>query len=758
MTDHRSDAADVVVGIVTHRRPEQLGQLLERLTGQLATEPEGRRLAVVVVDNSPDREAEVVVRRYAAKVSFPVQYVPHGAGNIASGRNALLDAAAHRAPVMACLDDDEIPADDWLAALVGALGRAGADIVVGPVLARYPSDAPAWISRPVFHSVPDGWEEGWVTDAWSGNFALATELIGRLGLRFDERLGISGGEDQLFFRQAREGGARIYYAPQAIAHEWVPRDRLSLRYLLRREYRKGTTLGLLDRASGHQRWGKPARRLLKAAFWLASGGLAAVRSAVCGQRSALALGLMRAARGLGMVGGLLGRTIDLYVHGETDPASSPATIAVVAAEGPEYQHAGHARHLAAFVSRYRSLGFRVAVVVTGSRTGFLVRKSPPGEVYYSPALRTIGGVQFVSSPVAIATQLAWWLFRRSPRVLQAPVDRLRTRLRARAGVAHVLGAWPTAATSRWVAQTLEELQPQAVFYNTIFTVPSPPVRPASVTTQGLIAHDVVSERAESFRAAGHAIRPADFSASTEATWLQSFDTITAIQWDDARTLRSMAPRAHVVVTPVALQVEPAPRDGVVPGRCLFVGSGSLHNVEAINWFLEECWPTVARRNPGSELHVVGTVCARLGKVPDQVILRGELPDLAPEYAAASVAIAPLRSGSGLKVKVVESICHGLATVTTAVGAQGLGALDPRPYLLADEATAFADGVVRLLRDPGARRELEHAAADAAELFAPGRAYAELDERLADVGIIPKAGGLPGSADAPLPVLPVAAPA
>ncbi|MGK5110436.1 glycosyltransferase [Geodermatophilus sp. CPCC 205506] len=734
--------ADVVVGIITYKRPEHLRALLDRLTVQEFTGPVPPRVVVLVVDNSPGLEARPVVDQWAAAAPFRIEYVAHGAGNIASGRNALLDESEGRAPILACIDDDELPDPTWLQQLVDALRRTGADIVVGPVLAHYPAEAPGWLDRPVFHSVPGDWDAGWVSEAWTGNYAMATDSSCLHGLRFDEALGASGGEDQLFFRQARDGGGRIFYEPGAVAREPVPRDRLAVRYLLRREYRKGSTLGLLDRSRPGWPSGRPGQRLLRAGYWFASGCLGALAGVVVRDRAAMVEGLMRTSRSLGMVSGLLGRTIVLYGETVGDRATSAATIAFVAGEGPRFQNAGHSRYLDAFVSHYRAQGFRIAVVVTSRRTGFLLQRRSADAVYYAPALRNALGWQFFVHPAVIASHVAWASFRRLPHALQNQVDRVRTRRRAAAGVDHVLGTWPSVGTSRWTMQTLEELQPDVVFYNTIFSVPQPASRPASVKVQGLISHDVVSQRADSFRAAGHAIQPSDFSASQEAAHLDAFDTIVAIQWDDARTLRSMAPRAHVVVTPVAMPLELTRRNEVAAERCLFVGSGSLHNVEAVTWFLENCWPAVVRRRPTTALHVIGTVCARLGDVPANVVLRGEVADLAAEYASSSVVVAPLRSGSGLKVKVVEAMCHGVATVTTTVGAQGLGAVSPRPYLLADDADAFAAGVVHLLEDPAARAGLEAAASAAAHLFSPEQAYAELDGHLAAMGVGPRRSRVP----------------
>ncbi|MEU2349075.1 glycosyltransferase [Modestobacter sp. NPDC049651] len=724
-----AESFDVVVGIVTHRRPGSLRTLLEQLARLTFPGPRAPRLLLLVVDNSPDLEARRVVEGLTFPDGTELQYVPHGAGNIASGRNAVLDGAAGRAPLLALIDDDEVPAPDWLHRLIEAQRTTTADLVCGPVLADHPAGAPDWIRRPVFHSVVG--EAGWVPEAHAGNLLVTTALLQRLGLRFEEELGSSGGEDQLFSRQAVAGGATIWFEPTAVAREAVPRERLSVRYLLRREHRKGTTLGLLDRSRPGWPAGRPGQRVVRAGYWAATGVIAAVAGGLTGNRVRAVTGAMRIARAAGMLEGLRGRTVDLYARPTAPAATGRGTVAVVAAEGPDHQEAGHSKHLRGLLDHLRAEGHDVVLLVTGGRTGFAVRRAGrDGIRYRTPSLRTVAGVELLTGPSALAGHLAWQLFRRLPHRAQTAVDRLRTAWRSRADVDHVLGRWLAPAESAWVRDELAAVAPEVVLFNTVFSVPRPLVLPDSVRVSGVISHDVVSERADSFRAAGHRVEPADFSARQESAVLAQVDLALAIQWDDERALTALAPRATVVVTPVALAVDPVTRADVRPGRCLFVGSGTLHNVEGLRWFLQDVWPEVLRRRPGSELHVVGTVCARVPSVPSGVVLRGEVPSLTPEYTGAAVAIAPLRAGSGLKVKVVEALCHGVATVTTSVGAQGLGGLQPAPFVVADTAPAFAGAVVELLDDDAQRQLLEARARSAARRFSPGEAYAELDRQLA----------------------------
>ena len=77
---------------------------------------------------------------------------------------------------------------------------------------------------------------------------------------------------------------------------------------------------------------------------------------------------------------------------------------------------------------------------------------------------------------------------------------------------------------------------------------------------------------------------------------------------------------------------------------------------------------------------------------------GYVLDLNDVYANARVAIAPLRSGAGTRLKILEGLAHGVPVVSTSIGAEGLALEADRDFVLADSPEAFASAVVRLLSD------------------------------------------------------------
>jgi hypothetical protein len=88
---------------------------------------------------------------------------------------------------------------------------------------------------------------------------------------------------------------------------------------------------------------------------------------------------------------------------------------------------------------------------------------------------------------------------------------------------------------------------------------------------------------------------------------------------------------------------------------------------------------------------------------------GEVPDLAPLYRSHAVFAAPIRFGSGTRLKILEAMASGIPVVSTTVGAEGLGMIPGTHLLVADDAEAFAESLARLLHDDELRHRLAEAA-------------------------------------------------
>ena len=109
----------------------------------------------------------------------------------------------------------------------------------------------------------------------------------------------------------------------------------------------------------------------------------------------------------------------------------------------------------------------------------------------------------------------------------------------------------------------------------------------------------------------------------------------------------------------------------------------------------------------------------------RIALHGLVRSLERYYAAATVIACPLSTGGGVKVKILEALVRGCATVTTDIGRQGL---KDAPLVIANSSYAFAREVVRLISDRDARNQLKQQASDFARTLPTWDAAAQrLDE-------------------------------
>lgn len=149
----------------------------------------------------------------------------------------------------------------------------------------------------------------------------------------------------------------------------------------------------------------------------------------------------------------------------------------------------------------------------------------------------------------------------------------------------------------------------------------------------------------------------------------------------------------------------------------FAGSPDSPNVDGLRWFLSEVWPRLVERHPAARVDVIGRIGEALASevsAHDGVRVRGFVASLADVFADAAMSVAPIRFGTGTRVKIIESMAHGCPVVTTTPGFDGIDAAGGEDLVIGDGAEGLADACVGLLED----REL------LARVGAAGRMLAE----------------------------------
>lgn len=160
------------------------------------------------------------------------------------------------------------------------------------------------------------------------------------------------------------------------------------------------------------------------------------------------------------------------------------------------------------------------------------------------------------------------------------------------------------------------------------------------------------------------------------------------------------------VTPVAKCPWVVELPALVPGfeqrqDVAFLGGfGHPPNIEAVEWFIEEVMPLLRKKLPGVRFVVYGS------NVPESidalgcedVIIKGYVKEVAEVYDNCRVFIAPLKSGAGLKGKVVAALAHGVPSVLSPIAAEGLGIANGREGMIAATPEEWATAITELYND------------------------------------------------------------
>jgi glycosyltransferase involved in cell wall biosynthesis len=172
---------------------------------------------------------------------------------------------------------------------------------------------------------------------------------------------------------------------------------------------------------------------------------------------------------------------------------------------------------------------------------------------------------------------------------------------------------------------------------------------------------------------------------------------------ERKQLASLVPdtsRVAVVENGVATEAfEHFTPAGMQGNRIVFVGLMAYHaNVDAVLWFAREVWPALRERFPDKIFTVVGA-----NPVPAVLDLRSEpgvevtgtVEDVKPFYASAFAAVAPLRTGAGTRLKILEAMAARVPVISTALGAEGLDVVDKSQLLLAETPDEWVSAVSAL---------------------------------------------------------------
>ena len=137
-----------------------------------------------------------------------------------------------------------------------------------------------------------------------------------------------------------------------------------------------------------------------------------------------------------------------------------------------------------------------------------------------------------------------------------------------------------------------------------------------------------------------------------------------------------------------------------PASLIYTGSfGYGPNYEAMLWFIGDVYPYILAEIPEVQLTITGEHLDKPLPNPNGTKLTGFVPDVRPYIARSLISIAPLQSGGGTRLKILEAMALNTPVVATSKGAEGIDVKNGEHILIADSPQDFAEAVIKLLQAP-----------------------------------------------------------
>lgn len=181
------------------------------------------------------------------------------------------------------------------------------------------------------------------------------------------------------------------------------------------------------------------------------------------------------------------------------------------------------------------------------------------------------------------------------------------------------------------------------------------------------------------------------------------DYLVTISEEDERFFIKQGYPKHVITIPAGMHLDEYSLTDLPEEASLFyIGALDwLPNQEGLEWFLDYVWDELYSKVPGIRLHVAGRnapgpFVKKLNR--KGITYHGEVEDAKSFMQAYRVMIAPLFTGSGIRIKILEGMAMGRPVVTTPAGIEGIPAGYGKEVLIAGDAPQFVRQVEKLISD------------------------------------------------------------
>lgn len=190
----------------------------------------------------------------------------------------------------------------------------------------------------------------------------------------------------------------------------------------------------------------------------------------------------------------------------------------------------------------------------------------------------------------------------------------------------------------------------------------------------------------------------------EVEQLNAYELMISMTERDQKFFQDLGMKIPSMVAPIGMDLGRYPEKQINSRPLEFCFIGSLDwmpNQEAVQWLLDDIWPRVIRHRPKAVLKIAGRNAPEwmLRIQSPGMTLVGEVEDARQFIEEHAILLVPLKSGGGMRVKILEGMAMKSLVITTSIGIEGIQAENEKEVFVADNPDRFADYMIHALDYP-----------------------------------------------------------
>lgn len=195
----------------------------------------------------------------------------------------------------------------------------------------------------------------------------------------------------------------------------------------------------------------------------------------------------------------------------------------------------------------------------------------------------------------------------------------------------------------------------------------------------------------------------------------SFDLLLAISEIDQKEYQKLSYSIPSMAIPIGIELKQYPKNFYEEKpmiKLAYIGSLDWRpNIEAVEWFFKEVWPTIYKNYENIEFHLAGRNPVDVIKNLEHpgLYFHGEIESAIDFISNQDIIIVPLLSGSGVRVKVLESMALGKLVISSSKGFEGINIQNNVNAMVANDKEEFIATINKVLESKKTIRQVGEAA-------------------------------------------------